>query len=552
MGEAPKHMGNAAVPHAEGRSWYTVALQTGAVGVAAGILSLICCFVASLMIDSAGGWFNRFWFAFFWVCLFLVGFVTVNRSWLRTRPENVYLVIAVCVTMLFSWSISVREVGWDIGVHYRNILVFADWTGDVEHTVSDNMIITHAPLPQGEGDLVDSVNTREDELDDGADEYLETVERSKNLMWYVTGVEYIPYALVMRLCRLLGVSFSHTLLLMRVMGGLFYSIVTYLGMRKIRTGKMLYAVIALLPSSLFLAAELGYSYWLFSLCLYGFASLAGMMQGSVEVTPWSLAKMLGALFVGMLPRVVYFPLIFLCLLIPTSRFTSARFARWYRGLIVGAALLTFAVWLVPKLASGLGSGDARGGEVNPSAQIQYILTHPLEYANTFLRFVLPPLRMENGAADLEGVNLVSGFLSLEASPGLLANYGYLPRAHWAYTVVLWCLIAWTTLTDKDHDFHYGTLPGIVSLVLCLGVLILTVTALYFDFTPVGLSEIHGMQRRYTLPMAFPLFVFMGPSALGLVGGRPRVSIAVYNGVVLCGMAAVLLCSWWTTCVLALA
>ncbi len=551
MGGTPGHMGNMATPHAEGRRWYVVALQTIAVAVAAGVLALLACFIASLVTQGTGGWFNRFWFAFFWVCLFLVGFVVVNRSWLRTKPENVYLVIAVCVTMLFSWSISVREVGWDIGVHYRNILVFADWTGDVEHTVSDNAIITHAPLPQGEGDLVERVNTQEDELDASADEYLETVGRSKNVLWYVTSIEYVPYALVMRLCRTLGVTFSHTLLLMRAAGGLFYAIVTYFGMKKLRAGKMLYAVIALLPSSLFLAAELGYSYWLFSLCLYGFASLVGMMQGSVEVTPWSLAKMLGTLFLGMLPRVVYFPLIFLCLLIPTSRFPSVRFARWYRGLIVGAAFLTLGVWLVPRLVSGLGGGDTRGGEVNPSAQIQYILTHPLEYANTFLRFVLPPLRMENGAADVEGVNLVSGFLSLEASPGLLANYGYLPRTHWAYTVVLWCLLIWATLTDKDRECPYGALPGIVSVVLCFGVLVLTATALYFDFTPVGLSEIHGMQRRYVLPMAFPLLMFVGPSVLGLTGDRPRVSMAVYNGIVLCGMAAVLLCSWWASCVFAL-
>lgn len=552
MGDAPSHMkpvenGDA---HAV-RSWQKTLLLTLAVIVGATVLALAGCFVAHLVIGGASGWFNRFWFAFFWVCAFLIGFLAINRSWLEHNPDRVYLVIALCITVLFSWSVSIRTVGWDTGVHYRNILYFADWQGDVDHSVSDNSIITVSPLATVEGSLLDNVNAREEALDAGATEYFETVGHPKNPMWYVTNIEYVPYALTMRACRALNVSFSRTLILVRMTGGVFYALVTYLGIKKLRAGKMLYAVIALLPTSVFLASVLGYSYWLFSLCLYGFASLVGMIQGGVEVTPLSLAKMLGSLLIGMLPRVVYFPLMFLCLLIPSERFNSMRMARLFKGLILGTAFVTFGVWLVPKLASGFGGGDSRGGEVNPAEQVRYILSNPLEYAKTFVRFILPPLRMEDGGPDVEGVSLVSGFLSLEASPGLFANYGYLPRTHWVYTVVLWCLLIWTTITDKDREHRFGALPGFIAAILSFGVLVLIITALYFDFTPVGLAEIHGVQRRYLLPLLFPLLVFLGFGSLGLTGSRPRVRMALYNGVALMGAAAVLLCSWWTTCVSAI-
>jgi uncharacterized membrane protein len=178
--------------------------------------------------------------------------------------------------------------------------------------------------------------------------------------------------------------------------------------------------------------------------------------------------------------------------------------------------------------------------------VGFVLSHPGEYAATLARFSLPPLSMEGGAPDKEGVNLVSGFLSAEASPGLLVNYGYLPRPHVAYTVVMWVVLAWTTLTDKDHVLKLGALPGILALVLTLGVYVMVATALYIDFTPVGLPEIHGVQRRYLIPLMFPLLAFVGPRVFGL-GERGGVAARnTYNAIVLLSLAAVLLLSWWTT------
>lgn len=542
-----KHLKPSAVEAVGRTSGLRRALSLAAVALASCVAGLALCFMAAQILGpfSSGGWFNRFWFAFAAVACFVAGSFVVCRDWLATHPERLYLLVALCVTTLFSWSMSVRTVGWDTGTHYRNILYFVDWEGDVDYTAADLAVVNVEPFEGAENGLLHAIDVREDALDAVDTTVADTSHKTKPPVWYVTGVEYVPYALVMWVCGMLGVSFSHTLTLMRMTGAVFYSVVTYLGMRKLRRRKMLYATIAMLPTSVFLAAELGYSYWLFSLCLYGFATLVGMVQGSVEVRPATLLRMLGALFVGMLPRVVYAPLMFLCLLVPAERFASRRLAYLYRGALVGAALVALGVYLVPKLLAGLGTGDVRGGEVSPAGQVSYILSHPLEYAQTFLRFVAGPLRMENGGADVEGVNLVQGFLSPEASPGLLANYGYLPRAHVGFTVVLWVLLAWTTLTDKGVRDGVGWLAGVLALVLCAAVFAMTVTALYVEFTPVGLEQIHGVQRRYLLPLLFPLLVFVGPAWLGL---RGRVADGLYDGVGLGCMAAVLLASWWTVCV----
>lgn len=510
-------------------------------------IALAIALIVQRLTPLGGGLFNRFWFAHIATCLFVVGSLVLNRDWFSTRPENVYLIVVLSVSLLFVWCNSVRTVGWDTGIHYRNTLYFVGGQGDVALSESDVMFINDGPDVLGEDDRLQSINAYENELDVRDANAAESIERPQNPLWYVTSVEYVPYALVVTACKLLGVSFSHRLLLMRACGAVFYSFVTYLGMRKLRERKMLYASVALLPTSVFLAAELGYSYWLFSLCLYGFACLVGMRQGSVPVTVVTLLKMLGALLLGMLPRVVYFPLMFLCLLVPTERFSSKRRARLFRALLVTAALGAFCVWLIPRLMSGFGTGDARGGgDISPAGQISHILSHPLEYLSVFSRFVLPPLSMEGGGADVEGFNLVGGFLSIEASPGLLANYGYLVRTHWVYTAILWVLLVVTTLTDKSHERREGVLPGLVAFVLTFGVFVMIVTALYFDFTPVGLGEIHGVQRRYLVPLIFPFLTFFGPSALGIHGNPSRTNVGRYNAAVLCSLAAVLLVSWWTS------
>lgn len=554
MSKAPKHMNRNADPDASPEPALAMSPVQRVVGI---LLSVLASLVVSLGVCwmvgflrggfSTGSWFNRYWFVFFAASLFLVAVLYLNRDWFASKPENVYLVVVLTVSLLFSWTISVRTVGWDIGVHVRNIIACADLWGDVDHSVADVSVIGVSHMVSREEGMLQTLDATEEALDANATVHAETVERPGSPLWYVTGIEYIPYALALRLCRTLGLGYSRTLVLVRMVGSIFYSLVTYAGIRKLRTGKMLYASVALAPSSVFLAAEFGYSYWLLSLCMYGFASLAGMIQGSVEVRASSLLKMLAALFLGMLPRVVYFPLMFLCLLIPSDKFERPNLAKLYRGLLVGAAFVALGTWLVPKLVAGYGAGDARGGQaVDPNSQISYIVAHPGEYAHTFLRLILPPFAMQGGGPDVEGVNPVSGLLSIEALPGLLTNYGYLPRVNPLYTVLVVIALVFTSLTDKDSSKKVGWVPGIVALLLSSGIMAMIITIMYIDFTPVGLSEIHGVQRRYLLPMLYPLLMFAGPHALGLTGSRPRVSRGLYNSCVLCGMLVVLMASWWAS------
>ena len=488
---------------------------------------------------NAASWLNRFHFVFFAILAFVCASFVLHRDWLANKPENLYLVVVICLTMMFAWTMSSREIGWDTGIHWRNILYFADWSGDVERSESDfRFCVTGSTeVEQGQANLA-VADAYEEEMDALATQPHDAMEHPKSILWYVTNVEYVPGALVLRVLRLLGVSFTHRIVLVRMAEGLFYSLVTYFGMKKLRSGKMLYAAVALIPTSVFLAADLGYSFWLFSLCLYAYASLVGMIQGSVEVNAKNLLKMLGAFLIGILPRVVYFPLMFMALFIPTKRFPSKRYAYVFRGAMVGVALMALGTWLVPRLIGGMGAGDLRGGTgVNPGGQISFMLNNPLEYLSIFGRFALPPRVVENGG-------FISGFISPESIPSLFTSYAHLEDAPPVFGALVAVVLASALVLDKDRTKKTGVVLGIASVVVTVGIFALIATAMYMDYTPVGLSQINGVQQRYLLPLIFPTLVFLGPSKWGITGKEPAPRVWVYNGAVLLVMALVVLFSWW--------
>ena len=62
-----------------------------------------------------------------------------------------------------------------------------------------------------------------------------------------------------------------------------------------------------------------------------------------------------------------------------------------------------------------------------------------------------------------------------------------------------------TFTEKDSkqlDFKYS----FSVIASSIGVVSLIWTALYLSFTPVGSTEINGVQPRYFLPLLFPILV----------------------------------------------
>ena len=232
-------------------------------------------------------------------------------------------------------------------------------------------------------------------------------------------------------------------------------------MRKLLTGKMLYAVISLLPTAVFLASNYSYDWWVNAFVLYAFATLAGIIQDdSRKISVLQALTIPLLVIVGSLPKLVYAPLAILCILIPKERFKTKRDTIIFRSVVLGIpiilaiALIIYLVINPNFISSILGAGDTRGGSnVNPSAQLEYILSNPLSYLQSIITFLMPPI-----GHDAIG-NTISGMLSPGGLKEVFTHYAYLGILPRYYCAAIMALLLFTILTDKKEKYPINAEHG---------------------------------------------------------------------------------------------
>lgn len=498
---------------------------------------------------SAGAFLNEHWIGFFF-CLIFLGLAFVSlRSDLGSKPEVLYLVVVLTITCFFTLSQSVWQQSWDEGIFYRivSLMAAAPWEGEHAFSYGEACFVGFVDPVTGDNSLafrertLDALHQRAAAVDAEGDGGLSMVVGQPWMAYQ--NIAMIPMALVMMACKMASVPVSVAFVLSKLPCAIIYSTVTYLGMKRLQGGKAFFAAVALIPTSLFLASNYSYAYWTYSLILFGCACLVSIIQSRDMVESKSIVLMLGAFVLAALPRVVYASMLILCLIVPRSRFSSRGRSVAYRAAILVPCVSATLIAIVIAASTGIGGGDSRGGEnIQPTEQLGFVLSHPLEYAQMVFGFLFAPFANEGGLPDEEGASLIAGFASPQAWPGYFVNYGYLPRPSWAFTAVVIAVLLFSALTDKDEYDAYGFVPALASWGICLVAMLLIITYMYLVFNDVGSDVIRGVQRRYMLPFIYPMLVFLGCKRWNLCGSA--IPKAAYNGGVISIMALVSLGSWW--------
>lgn len=307
-------------------------------------------------------------------------------------------------------------------------------------------------------------------------------------------VIYLPAILVFFFARGLGIPMSAMVVLGRLASALFYLIVIYLGMRHLKSGKMIMAAVALMPGAVFLVSNFNYDYWLIALVAYSIAYLIGEYQHPEKVlTVKDIVLIFGTFLVGILAKPVYIPLLGLAAFLPKEKFKSVKWRRIYRCFFGGVVVLAVIGFAVLIFGGGLGSGDMRGGEgVNAAGQIQYIMANPMKYTGLLLSY----LRFQ--------------YLNMTMFKAFIVQTAYfwsIPAL--AMPCLIW-LVAVTVLDRRKDDVRPVGCPiKIVVLPLAFISVCCVATALYVTFNEVGAATIEGCQGRYLWPIMTPLFLTLG-------------------------------------------
>ena len=436
--------------------------------------------------------------------LFCIASLIVLRKDLSDKPENAFLclVLTVCIMMLIVCPFG--HTSWDTDFHYRKVL-HASYIGEEAYlTEAEKELfgVGEETFPS-KGTLTNSQR-----IERFNEEY-------KYLSGRIEGTTTMAHAmggLFLALGRLARLDFYRLTVISRLANILIYCLVCYFAIRKLKSGKMIAAVIALIPTSLFLAANFSYDYWTNCFVILGMSYFVSAQQEKEDTISLKDTVIMCASFVlASVPKLLYAVFSLLPFLIRRKKIEKPK--RYY--LICAASLAAIGLLLALKsLQTVQGGGDARGGsDVSTSGQIAYILGNPFGFARMLITFL-------------------ADYLSIGQMKGYIVNFAYLGLGGGEYVFI--ALLAVTALTDKKKcDIHaYNFISRLAVVGIFFGLSAVIATALYVAFTPVGYETVLGCQPRYLIPMLYPMLSIIG------IGFDNKINRTFYNTVVLVACAAV--------------
>jgi len=434
------------------------------------------------------------------------------RKKIGEHPEFGFLAVALICGSLLAISEPKYFVSWDEQIHYKHAEKLASSVAPGMYSRPNTTPSSYSIQEQKQNDVyVDS-------------KYKKPLTKSGNGKPIYSQVGYLPSIIALLISYVVHLPYHITFIFGRWMNLFFYALIVFFAIRKLKSGKMILAVIALFPTAIFLASNYNYDSWVTAFTMLGLAYLfSELQQPDKKTTVPEMAVMVGSFVIGLGPKAIYFPLMFLLFLLKEPKFVSQKQYRIYLTATILAILFVASTFWLPFLIKGPGHGDThRGGSaINATEQVRFILSEPVAYTKILFNF------MKNYINPLNASGLMTFFAYLGMMKG--------------FFVVLGTLII-TVFTDKNqYDKHTATwkirlwVIGIFLLIVSL-----ICTGLYVVFTPVRSLNFAGVQPRYLIPLIFPLLFILGSSRF-----KNKLNRNIYNTVIFGIMAVVFLQGTWT-------
>lgn len=455
------------------------------------------------------------------------------RKCFTTRFEYCFLILSLSFGTIACLCMPIiAEVSYDGQKHFRNAQAIS-FLENAEYSASDQIMSNAYAVEMLDlfktGDLSALWNPKQDAEsdanaratlnalgDDGIIVMSGTDHLEESSWMTIRAFGSIPNATGLWIGRLFHLPATITYCLGREASVIAYSIIFFLAIKHLRSGKMLVTAIGLLPAPLLMAANFSYDPWHFALLSYSFSRYASYLQRkSGDMTGYEAICIIGSFVLGVLVKAVLFPFALILIVVPEGGFASKRRQHLYQFAVFAATLLVIASFLIPYLESSdlfnpevLSSSEslksASASDENPltnegySSQLSYVLNNPVSYIKTVAIFTLSFLSPHEMAGEAN---------MLTSAPYLNLDYS---ETTWFFIFELFILIGLTMLDRSPADETYRNHRAKLSVVIGgASAYILIVTALYIDFTPIGLDTVYGVQYRYFLPFLVPICLYLG-------------------------------------------
>ena len=444
--------------------------------------------ISKISIDNTY-YFNVYRWLFIWGIGILLCALKIMHEKERIKVANVFLLVALIAGSIMSISAPIStKVSWDEEKHYDWALELS-YFKTINKTGADEMAY-HLMNPRFTS--YHQIQQLNQYIDNIYKQGTLTKQNKGSVLIPYTRIGHIPSAVMIGIGRILQLPYHIIFILGRWINLIVYALVIYRALCKLKTGRVIMAIIALFPTSMFVATNYSYDWWVSCFTMLGLAYLLSEIQQSQKkLTLKEILIMVGAFVLGLGPKAIYFPLLVLLLFIKADKFQDKQLLRTYRILVMSAIIIVCGSFMLPFIVQGPGVGDIRGGEgINAAQQVRFVLTHPLQYTIILINYI----------KDYIGIRNIPGYTVLWAYIGMGKNY-------------IWILITMVIaiFTDKN-DYDEYTSKGVykmVTLGICLFTVALICSALYVSYTAVEATEINGVQPRYLIPLLFPVLVVLG-------------------------------------------
>lgn len=463
--------------------------------------------------------FNAFRYIFMVVTGLLLAFFIFSRKILAERIELAFLITALAVGILMIILIPLRNpVTWDDDTHFRTVYE-QSFVSEIKWTQAaydyENRLVPAANTMEEKEDVIKLLNS-ENEFENPV------VTKEKSLFIPYLFRCYIPQSAMLSFSRVLNLSFNASQSLSRIGGYLFYVAMIYIAIYMAKFGKRIIAAIALMPTPLFMAANFSYDQVVISLVILAFVVFGiEYFDHDHKLSLKNTAIFLFAILLASFTKAVYIPLILLLFLLPKEKFTSRRSMILFRVGICGIFLAVMATFVLPAGLNQASSGDMRGGSTSVTGQLHFILSDPIFYTRLLLKSIWDTLG--------------SYFLGSSS----YVNFAYLGVSsnNSSYISIFVILFALFTDAGKDDKYVFRKSSKLFIYAVIFSIMCLIWTALYLSFTPVGASQIAGVQSRYYIPLVVPLLFMLRTSKI-----ETKINPLTLNRIILAGCAFITLIS----------
>lgn len=298
---------------------------------------------------------------------------------------------------------------------------------------------------------------------------------------------YLPQALGITFARVLGLNFASRILFGRIFNLIWSVLAVSLAIRLMPFGKKILFGVGMLPMTLHELASNSYDAWIVGFSLLFIAYCMKLAYEKEKVDKKDVAIL--ACLIGLLApcKIVYAPIIGLCLLIPRDKFGDNK--RWMTSAAVVLGALVVMMLLV--------NGQILGGYLDAEVSDNYVGWAD-EQGYTFSYFLEHPIELP---VIMLNTLKVSGMFYLKTMLGWrlgqLDPVLQIPELFFLLLVLL-LVFSFIPVADERRVLRRGNKWWMLVLIGAIG--FLTMFSMLVAWTPTSSEVITGVQGRYFLPV----------------------------------------------------